>query len=298
MASNQDWKSSLAELQREYHFLHNIAPKESKWGQGDPSAPPRVRIPTIPRVVGPEPVLKAIPRAVKAQAASEEQAQADNSAGDLSDTNEMPGNKARASRVQQLLEHNPLHLGAYQVANPDLPLQFQLVQSAAELEKSELDACFKLVEKTSSNDYKSSSIGWKPKKKREEMSDEDMIYLLVRGGGAGAEDKSTISGFVSFMFTNDDPPHEDREVLYIYEIHLEDGLRGRGLGSKLIQFVEMASRECGITKTMMTVFASNTGARGLYEKLGYGKDSCSPEDKVVRNRVIEADYVIMSKELE
>tara|TARA_R110002003_G_scaffold97_7_gene7790 strand:- start:12779 stop:13876 length:1098 start_codon:yes stop_codon:yes gene_type:complete len=107
----------------------------------------------------------------------------------------------------------------------------------------------------------------------------------------------SVRGFISFMFTHDDPPHENREVLYIYEIHLHERLRGGGLGSKLIKFAENAAKECGVSKTMLTVFSNNTGARAVYEKLGYVKDACSPEDKIVRKRVIQADYVIMSKEL-
>jgi ribosomal protein S18 acetylase RimI-like enzyme len=102
---------------------------------------------------------------------------------------------------------------------------------------------------------------------------------------------------MSFMFTYDDPPHEDREVAYLYEIHLLEQLRGRGLGKKLVEFLEMAARQTGISKTMLTVFASNSAARGLYENLGYGKDACSPGDRVIRRRVIKADYIIMSKEL-
>lgn len=217
---------------------------------------------------------------------------------------------ARTTAVQELFEQDMLELSTCGAAQLDCPLQFQLVRSASDLKKGELEACLALVEHTSGNDYRASSIGWKPRKKKEEMKDEEMIYLLVRQGAVGMqkneEENKTretpkhhgkILGFMSFMFTYDDPPHEDREVIYMYEIHLEDRIRGRGLGSKLMTFLEMAARQSGISKTMLTVFASNESARALYEKLGYGKDACSPEDRVVRKRVIEADYVIMSKEL-
>ncbi|KAH7073104.1 acyl-CoA N-acyltransferase [Paraphoma chrysanthemicola] len=106
-----------------------------------------------------------------------------------------------------------------------------------------------------------------------------------------------VRGFISFMFTNDDPPHEDREVLYIYEIHLHARLRGYGLGPKLIKLAEEAAAYCGVNKVMLTVFSKNTVARALYEKLGYVKDACSPKDRVTRRGVIEAEYHIMSKEL-
>jgi hypothetical protein len=63
----------------------------------------------------------------------------------------------------------------------------QLVQSAAELKRGELEVCLKLVEHTSGDEYKASSIGWKPKNKLEEMSDIDMMYLLVRHADSGSQ---------------------------------------------------------------------------------------------------------------
>lgn len=235
-------------------------------------------------------------------------------------------------------------------------IDLQYIHSALALSEIDLGSCIKLIEGTSGDDYRASSIGWNPKSKMEEMKDEEMMYILIREGintrkrrlsaqieaqehtrmkrscstsltktaeeidcsldtkisGVSVaanemsdEDASThtepeasnILGFISFMFTKDDPPYEDRDVLYVYEIHMKEVLRGNGLGSKLISFVERAARICEISKTMLTVFKVNEKARALYEKLGYSKDACSPEDRVIRKRVIEADYIIMSKEL-
>lgn len=106
-----------------------------------------------------------------------------------------------------------------------------------------------------------------------------------------------ILGFISFMFDYDDPPYNDREVVYIYEIHLHDGLRGQGIGSDLIRFAELVATSCDITKTMLTVFTANTGASGLYKRLGYSKDECSPKLRATRTSIIQPDYQIMSKEL-
>jgi ribosomal protein S18 acetylase RimI-like enzyme len=203
--------------------------------------------------------------------------------------NPMPDVDARTENVKKLLEEGTLDLGAY---HADPPLHFEFVRSATELEDADLEACFNLIEHTSGDDYKASSIGWKPKKKKEEMKDKAMMYLLLKQGDSGS---GALVGFISFMITTDDPPHQREEVVYIYEVHLDDSLRGRGLGSRLIRFVEEATLRCGILKTMLTVFKSNAGAKGLYEKLGYSKDDCSPEDKVVRRRIIEAEYLIMSR---
>jgi hypothetical protein len=86
----------------------------------------------------------------------------------------------RASQVQTLLAQDSIKLNEYGTSQLDLPVRFQLVQSAAQLKQSELEVCLKLVEHTSGDDYKASSIGWKAKNKLEEMGDIEMMYLLVR----------------------------------------------------------------------------------------------------------------------
>lgn len=275
----------------------------------------------------------------------------------------------RALQLQSLMQDESGGLRTYEAANGLCPLIFELLRTATELKHSELEACLALIEKTSGDDYRASSMGWHPSNKKAEMLDKEMIYLLVRQGevtevneGQQALDTGTkenspaslvdlnqmvqgnaaasgvdgtvkpaatatptsfannqptyaeaqstnrcewlymrsngdILGFISFMFTYDDPPNDDREVVYIYEIHLHERLRGHGLGSKLISFVEDAAGRCGIDKTMLTVFTANKGARALYEKLGYSKDECSPNDRIMRSKIVQADYMIMSKKI-
>lgn len=221
----------------------------------------------------------------------------------------------RDHELQKLLEQDAVGLNTDSTTGSGTQVMFELL-SAEKIQSIDLETCMSLIEQTSGDDYRASSIGWHPKKKKEEMLDEDMLYLLVRQNNTKSAPQSKVSansyvdeftarlngtgdiqGFISFMFTQDDPPYEDRDVVYIYEIHLLERLRGRGLGSKLIAFVELAAKHHGISKTMLTVFTANKGARGLYEKLGYGKDECSPKDRIMRRKTIKADYVIMSKEL-
>lgn len=283
----------------------------------------------------------------------------------------------RARTVKQLFSDDVAGLKPY--SSPDsapFPLQFQLACSANELSKEDIEACLNLVEQTSGDDYRASSIGWNTRKKREEMVDPQMLYLLVRQAGdsdvepvskeksieeengkkdvekEGKEDasgkenrkrkrisdigtddakvpkkgaqlddleqiaqgytddtddtttttttiktakKPPILGFTSFMFTWDDPPHTSREVLYIYEIHLSPLLRNLGLGTRLISFVESVARACSIEKMMLTVFTKNEGARRVYEKRGFERDECSPQDREIRGRVVRAEYEILSK---
>ena len=93
--------------------------------------------------------------------------------------------------------------------------------------------------------------------------------------------------------------YEDgREVVYLYELHLGEKLRGDGLGTRLMQLVEGAGRNAGMEKAMLTVYKANEGARKFYGKLGYTVDEFSPEPKRLRSGVVkECDYEILSKVL-
>ncbi|KAF2148693.1 hypothetical protein K461DRAFT_217874, partial [Myriangium duriaei CBS 260.36] len=160
------------------------------------------------------------------------------------------------------------------------------------LSATDLTSCLSLVERTSRADYEASSIGWHPVRKRREMSDADMRYLLARR--ADAETGTGIEGFCSFMFT-----HEDGvAVVYIYEIHLEAVARGCGLGARLLGLVEGMGRDVGVEKCMLTCFRRNERAVEWYELMGYGVDEYSPRDKVLRGgKVKKCDYLILSKRL-
>ena len=83
------------------------------------------------------------------------------------------------------------------------------------LSTADLEACFRLIESTSSDDYKKSKQGWMPRSKRKEMKLFDLKYLLVKKD-------NQVEGFLSFMPTYED----DFPVIYCYEIHLSPPLQG------------------------------------------------------------------------
>lgn len=188
-------------------------------------------------------------------------------------------------------------------------LTFELKRST-KMTNSELAVCFDLISRTSRQDYQSSSIGWNPDNKMKEMSDKEMLYLLVRQAegytgiekvskqGSGADEADAILGFMSFKIEPEDEEHRMmRPVEYIYELHLDDRLRGQGLGGRMLKWAESQARLVNISKVMLTVFRANEGAMRLYEREGFVKDGLSPADRVTRRRVFKSDYVIMSKEL-
>lgn len=112
--------------------------------------------------------------------------------------------------------------------------------------------------------------------------------------GTSLATDDTILGFVSFMITIE----EAQPVVYLYEIHLHDRLRGQGLGRHLFSIVEHIASSTDMDKVMLTVFRRNEAARAMYKKLGYDTDGCSPQARKLRGgKVKEADYLILSKRM-
>jgi len=62
---------------------------------------------------------------------------------------------------------------------------------------------------------------------------------------------------------------------------LED-LRGQGYGTQTLQAVEDMVRQMGISEIWLHVFGHNTGARRLYERLGYEVTNVSMCKKMER----------------
>ncbi|KAK5126551.1 hypothetical protein LTR85_009485 [Meristemomyces frigidus] len=172
----------------------------------------------------------------------------------------------------------------------DYTLHFE---SAATIKPADLKLCFNLIEETSRQDYEASSRGWHPRRKRREMTEPEMRYLLVDVDHRAQIDIIPLGGFLSFMITHDSTPSVP--VLYIYEIHLAESHRGKGMGKHFMNLAEEVARRVGVEKVMLTCFVSNTKAREFYERLGYGIDACSPADRKTRKKTVKADYVILSK---
>lgn len=190
-----------------------------------------------------------------------------------------------------------------ETAQQTLPID---IYTAATIPNADFEACFKLIEMSSSNDYSGSGMGWSPVKKRKEMRLPDMRYLVLRGGGergrkgeerdSGTEEDGDmdVMGFLSFMVTYEDA----KEVIYCYEIHLAPPAQGMGLGKELMMRYEEIGRRVGLEKAMLTVFKSNARALRFYEKMGYVVDEFSPSPRTLRNGTVkEPEYLILSKGL-
>ena len=187
---------------------------------------------------------------------------------------------------------------SYPIEDKDDARVFQIdFKSASRVTAHELNACFNLIETTSRPDYEASSWGWYPKRKKREMKEDEMRYLLVRQVPQHDHPErradNPVLGFLSFMLTHDSTPSEP--VLYVYENHLPSSLRKLGLGAHLMNVVEGIAENVEVDKVMLTCFLSNKKAHSFYTRRGYMTDACSPDDRGTRTKTIKVDYVIMSK---
>ncbi|KAI8280706.1 hypothetical protein K4K59_008496 [Colletotrichum sp. SAR11_240] len=176
--------------------------------------------------------------------------------------------------------------------HPTTPKAYTLtLKSPAKMSIDEMQACFDLVEYTSGADYRASSWGWKPAAKIKEMRSPELRYILVKESHS-----ERLCGFTSLM-----PTFEEGEpVVYCYEIHLLEELRGTGMGRKLMDYLVAVAESVPIVeKVMLTCFVANTAARGFYEKLGFERDAMSPVERKLRfGKVFVPDYVIMSRKIQ
>lgn len=58
-------------------------------------------------------------------------------------------------------------------------------------------------------------------------------------------------------------------ALWIYDIYVEEPLRGKGYGRRLLQLAEEEARRAGVNRMELNVSRDNENARGLYESMGY-----------------------------
>ena len=63
------------------------------------------------------------------------------------------------------------------------------------------------------------------------------------------------------------------QVLWIYEIQVEEQLRGRGYGRAAMLLAEDEARRRGIDRVALNVFGGNEVARNLYRSLGYAEQA-------------------------
>jgi ribosomal protein S18 acetylase RimI-like enzyme len=89
---------------------------------------------------------------------------------------------------------------------------------------------------------------------------------------------------------------EEDESYYVCGMAVDEGHRGKGVGTALLDEAERTCRQMGFKKLSLIVFEQNVKARRLYERVGYVERQRHP---VVRHPLIHytGDALLMVKEL-
>ncbi len=64
---------------------------------------------------------------------------------------------------------------------------------------------------------------------------------------------------------------DERRVLYIWDVEIDEAHRGRGFGREAMLLAEELARSRGLGRVELNVFGGNVIARTLYQALGYGE---------------------------
>ncbi|XP_076822912.1 N-alpha-acetyltransferase 40-like isoform X2 [Clavelina lepadiformis] len=120
------------------------------------------------------------------------------------------------------------------------------------------------------------SWGWSDKEKMKEMCDDRMWYLI-------AFDLDRPVAFCSFRFDLD----FGEPVVYCYEIQLAKSVQNKGLGTFMMQILQLVAMKNGMHKVVATVLDCNEQSRKFFmEKLRYTVDDTNLSDEC---------YTIVSK---
>lgn len=67
--------------------------------------------------------------------------------------------------------------------------------------------------------------------------------------------------------------NDDRTVLWVFSISIEERQRGKGFGRAGMELAEAEARRRGLSHVALNVFGGNETARRLYRGLGYSEDA-------------------------
>jgi ribosomal protein S18 acetylase RimI-like enzyme len=79
-------------------------------------------------------------------------------------------------------------------------------------------------------------------------------------------------GSVGYLWLAEREQHGQR-TLFVYEIEINEGQRGKGYGRATMLLAEDEARARGLSQLQLNVFGGNEVARGLYRSLGYQENA-------------------------
>lgn len=108
---------------------------------------------------------------------------------------------------------------------------------------------------------------------------------------AGAFDGDDLVGVVGFyQYTQQKMRHKG----YIWGMYVGRDYQGRGVGTKLLNYVKKQARDLsGLEQVMLTVASRNTRAKRLYEKVGFETYGLEKKALKVNQRYYDEEHMMM-----
>ncbi|KAK2580218.1 hypothetical protein KPH14_012478 [Odynerus spinipes] len=135
-----------------------------------------------------------------------------------------------------------------------------------------------IMERNMKHLYEQCSWGWDTLAKTKELTEPTAWYII-------ASYNNKFIGFSHFRFDID----YKIEVLYCYELQLEESARGKGLGRFMMRALESMALQHKMQKVILTVLKNNPSALQFFHALGYKLDNTSPPESEKK------DYVILNR---
>ncbi len=97
-----------------------------------------------------------------------------------------------------------------------------------------------------------------------------------------AEEDGLVLGYAFCVYqrTENSLLLQDKKTLYIDDICVDEGARGKGVGSRLYEYVSAFAKEQGFDDITLNVWAFNEGAYQFYEKCGMTRQRIIMEKKL------------------
>ncbi|KAJ8907532.1 hypothetical protein NDN08_007643 [Rhodosorus marinus] len=142
------------------------------------------------------------------------------------------------------------------------------VYSRRELAEKTLSWAFSMVELNVKEFYGDS---WSPREKQRELKSDHAQFIFVRvvlilfpALDLHEDDRGVRDGFASFRFCVED----DEAILYIYELQVDEKVRGKGIGKHMLKLLEEVAAHMKMSKVILTVHKSNERAIAFYRSQG------------------------------
>ncbi|XP_014287759.1 N-alpha-acetyltransferase 40 [Halyomorpha halys] len=174
-------------------------------------------------------------------------------------------NVKRANRLSDPLSELP-DFKVYCKNELNLELECKKVR---DLDTGTVDGLFNLLKKNMEQLYRNCDWGWDDKKKLSQMTEPAAWYLIAR------DEAKTPVAFSHFRFDMD----YGVDVLYLYELQLEESVRRKGLGKFMSETIELIAFKNNMKKVVLTCFKHNPEAIEFYKSMNFKVDCTSPEDE-------------------